>query len=199
MTQPVTSPHFGGSQHADPLVFQQQTIAIRDACVPILALLKALLVTPFERYIETVSQNDLNLSLKKLSTEHFLEKATTDTSMLIDTEESADKTQLRELIRQENATSFKKLRDEITELKSQVKDQRGRKGGASATKKQIPTTTPRNPKTKSNPPHKKKKSKPAQKAGEQDKGSSPGPRNRSKQKGVPNTTRKSRRSRTERK
>ena len=124
MTQPVTSPHFGGSQNGDILLFQQQTIAIRDTCVPILAMLKSLLVTPFERYQEQVSQNDLNINLKKLSTEHFSEKATTDTSLLIDLEESADKTQLRELIRQENQLTFKKLTDEITDLENQVKEQR---------------------------------------------------------------------------
>ena len=50
ITQPVISPHFGGSQNTDIIDFQQQTIAIRDTCVPILAMLKSLLVTPFERY-----------------------------------------------------------------------------------------------------------------------------------------------------
>ena len=144
VAQPVTSSHFGGSQNGDTLRFQQQSIAIRDTCVPILALLKSLLVTPFERYTETVSQNDLNLNLKKLDTEHFLEKSTSDTSMMIDTEDSADKTQLRELIRQENNIANKKLCDEITDLKRHiatagVKGQRSPKksGGASLQKKSL--------------------------------------------------------------
>ena len=200
MTQPVTSPHFGGSQNGDILLFQQQTIAIRDTCVPILAMLKSLLVTPFERYQEQVSQNDLNINLKKLSTEHFSEKATTDTSLLIDLEESADKTQLRELIRQENQLTLKKLTDEITELKNQVKEQRGRNRGASSSKKQIPTTTTEKTQKKPNPTRKKKKkAQSAQKADARDNGSSSATKKSSKKKGKKNSTRKSRPSRTERK
>ena len=202
VAQPVTSPHFGGGPNGDTLRFQQQSIAIRDTCVPILALLKSLLVTPFERYTETVSQNDLNLNLKKLDTEHFLEKSTSDTSMMIDIEDSADKTQLRELIRQENNIANKKLCDEIANLKKQiastgVKGQRGpQKSGGASLKKQIPSTPSSNAKSSS---RKKKGNKNAQKAGDHDKGTSAAEKKRAKKKSGQNTTRKSRPSRTDRK
>ena len=70
------------------------------------------------RYTETVTQNELNLNLSKLSTDHSLEKATVDTSMMIDTEDSADITQLRELIQQESRIVNKKLHEEISALKN---------------------------------------------------------------------------------
>ena len=114
---------------------------------------------------------------------------------MIDTEDSADKTQLRELIRQENNIANKKLCDEITNLKRHiatagVKGQRGpKKSGGASLQKQIPSTPSSNSKSSS---RKKKGSKNAQKAGVHDKGTTAAEKKRSKKKSGQKTTRKSR-------
>ena len=199
---PNISHHFGGNRNTGVLQYQQETLAIRDTCVPILDLLNSVFVTPFVRYAETVTQNELNLNLSKLSTENSLEKATVDTSMMIDTEDSADKTQLRELIQQESRVINKKLHAEIAALKrliptTGVKDNRGPKksGGSSIIRKQ----KPKDPPSSSTSPKDKSKAQRGQKAGERGKDSRSAKNQKRTQKGTRNSQRRPKPSTTARK
>jgi len=199
---PNISHHFGGNQNTGILQYQQETLAIRDTCVPIFALLQSVFTTPYVRYIETVTQNELNLNLSKLSTEYSLEKATVDTSMMIDTEDSADKTQLRELIQQESRVINKKLHEEIAALKrlipaTGVKGNRGpKKSGGSST---IRNQKPKDPPSSSSSQKNKSKAQRGQKAGERGKDSRSANNQKKKKKGPRDSQRRPKPSTTARK
>lgn len=64
-------------------------------------LIKCMLVTPFDRYLEQVKKNKINLSFKKLDLEHFGEKSTADAEILVNAEDAASREQLQELVRKE--------------------------------------------------------------------------------------------------
>jgi len=68
-------------------------------------LIECMLVTPFDRYLEQVKKNKINLSLKKLDLEHYGEKSTADAKMLVNAEDAASREQLQELVRKESRAS----------------------------------------------------------------------------------------------
>ena len=121
-------------------------------------MIESVFVTSFDEYIKKCKTNEIDISLKKLSTTHFIEESTNRTLMDIDDEPAVGRENLQELIQKQTVKENKLLHKEMTRLREQVKgllknDTRGRNGGASV-EKQI---TRRNPNSKSNS-HSQKKS-----------------------------------------
>lgn len=78
--------------------------------------LEAVFITPFDEYTKQCKRNSINLSLKKLSTAHFVEEATNNAAMDLDREPSVDRSQLQDLIRKQTQSENKVLVREISKL-----------------------------------------------------------------------------------
>lgn len=105
-------------------------------------------------------------------TENLLEQATIDVSMIIDTENIADKTQLREPIHQKSLNTNEKLYNEIAKLKKFI-PKRGVKGNRGLMLNAPPSSTinqtPKKPSSFGTPLKDKSRDQCAPKVGEQDK------------------------------
>jgi hypothetical protein len=84
-------------------------------------VIEAVLVSAIDTYEERVKKNDIDLTLKKLSIQHFTTQATEATQMELDSEPAADRHQLQQLIQKETEKETKKLKRELEKLHDQVK------------------------------------------------------------------------------
>ena len=82
--------------------------------------LEALFVRSWAAYIDTSKQNDINLALKKLSTEHYTSHSTADAIMELDAEPPADRTQLNALIAEQVRQETTKIQNELQKTRQQV-------------------------------------------------------------------------------
>jgi len=112
-------------------------------------LIECMLVTPFDRYLEQVKKNKINLSLKKLDLEHYGEKSTADAKMLVNAEDAASREQLQELVRKESRAENNKLKNELERLNKHMKyltnaknGERGHEPSGGASAKRNPNSTP---------------------------------------------------------
>ena len=80
----------------------------------------ATFVAVFTVYLDKQKKNAIQLELKKLATEHFESTATTETAMEIDTEASADRPQLENLISTQVDKRTKTMEKEMKSLRAAI-------------------------------------------------------------------------------
>ena len=121
-----------------PAPVDQTTLDNNQVVLTIYRTLNALFVQSWNDYIEASNQNDINLALRKLSTDYEITNATHAASMALDAEPAVDPIQLKALIRQQVREETKTLRTELTKTKQQLQDsknsKRGNRSGASQQK-----------------------------------------------------------------
>jgi hypothetical protein len=122
-------------------------------------ILENVFVSAWSRYLEQQTKNEISIELKKLSTTFFVTRSTSDATAVINAEPSADKKELKELIRLETVEKTKKLvkqlndmQKELNLLKSSSKNSKQRGQGSASAKKIKPPSAS----TNKNSPHKKK-------------------------------------------
>ena len=113
--------------------------------------LSSTFVMAFAMYTTTQKKNAIKLALKQLATEHFDSAATADAAMEIDTEPSADRPQLENLITTQVDKKTKSMAQELKSLRAAVA--------------KLSTTTPLQPKNKPRGSQSKDKSASAKKSG----------------------------------
>jgi hypothetical protein len=119
-------------------------------------LFENVFVSSWSQYKLQQDKNEIALELKKLSTSHFTERETANTVIAVDSEPSADKPELGNLVEQKARRNtndlrqqFSRLQNEFNQLKaSKNLNQRGH-GGAS-NKKSIQPSTPTTTSKRSN-------------------------------------------------
>ena len=101
-------------------------------------ILEICYVNPWAEYIKKYNNNALSLQLRKIIEEEKVERATHDSDMEIDQEDTMNVEKISELIEKKTekasktlSADIKSLKNQISQLKLTKKERRGPKGGAS--------------------------------------------------------------------
>lgn len=135
-TFPVTTGTQTGTQttdtdHSDSIILTQMSqlrrqtnttipTPIPENITTLINIIKATLITAWQRYLEQQQRNKIALELKKLTTAYFTEQATEQAVLDVDKEPPADKQELKALIRQETKAETTSLEKKIDQLSKQI-------------------------------------------------------------------------------
>jgi hypothetical protein len=114
---------------------------------PLYRALEAVFITAWDEYLSQCRKNNIAIQLKKLETQHFLEKATSDASMDLDDETAVSRPQLKELIAKAMKEENKRLKTEVERLSNNVNrlllTKNGPRGQSGASQKKEKSSTSR--------------------------------------------------------
>lgn len=102
-----------------------------------------ILISPYDRYLQQHQANDIDLQMKKLIAENLTVDATIDAQMAVEQEDSASRTLLNELVRNETRKHTHDLTAQIESLKhtiTSLKATRGHKSTPGASTKRNAST-----------------------------------------------------------